>query len=59
MIKNPPGRPRENLSKKPIAKRVLALKAKGLSFSQIGEKIGATKQWAHYVHSRCIAEKDT
>lgn len=56
MKHKPPGRPVENMSAKPIAKRVMALKAKGLSFSQIGAKLGTTKQWAHYVHTRVCKE---
>ena len=50
------GRPREAMRQKPYGKRVLALRAKGLSFSQIGEKLNFSPQRAHAIHTRCMAE---
>lgn len=50
--KRTPGRPKEKMSVKPIAQKVVALKMKGLSFSQIGRKLGISKQRAHQVYIR-------
>ena len=41
---------------KPIGKRVLRLREKGLSFSEIGEKLNVSKQRAQSIHARCVAE---
>jgi DNA-directed RNA polymerase sigma subunit (sigma70/sigma32) len=51
------GRPREAMLDKPVAKRVAALKAKGWTFSEIGEKLGVSKQRAHAIHARMLSEQ--
>lgn len=53
----PAGRPLETMSTKPMGKRVMALKAKGLSFSQIGVKLGISKQRAHQIAIRIHNER--
>lgn len=51
------GRPRETMLEKPMGKRVLALRAKEMSFSQIGKKLKISKQRAQSIHARCLAEQ--
>lgn len=54
--KRGPGRPRERISDKPLGRRVAELRHKGLSFSEVGEKLGIHKQHAHQVYKRVMAE---
>jgi len=53
------GRPRETMLEKPMGKRVLSLRAKGLSFSQIGGKLKVSKQRAQSIYARCVGEGAT
>ena len=55
--KRPAGRPRENMSAKRIGKRVAALRKRGLSFGEIGKRLGVTRQYVFQVHHRVIAEQ--
>ncbi len=59
MKTKPAGRPRESMTQKALGKRVMALKAKGLNFSQIGKRLKFTRQRAHAIHTRCVAEGRT
>ncbi len=59
MKANPSGRPTESMREKPIGKTVMALRAKGLNFTQIGARIGRTRQHAHQIHTRCVAEQSS
>lgn len=53
----PNGRPREEMSAKKLGKRVLALKAKGLSFGAVGKRMGFSRQRAHAIYTRILAEQ--
>jgi len=55
--KRPPGRPRENMSAKTIGRRVARLRGKGMTFGQIGKKLGVSRQYAFQVHHRVLAEQ--
>ena len=51
------GRPRELMSKKRIGKRVRTLRKAGLSFGQIGKALGVSRQRAHSIYQRVLAEQ--
>jgi len=56
MEKNPVGRPREVMSKKRIGKRVRTLRKAGLSFGKIGRALSISRQRAHWIYRRVLAE---
>lgn len=56
--KRGPGRPREIIGEKAVPRRVMALRAKGLSFGQIAKRIGFSKARAQQIHSRVLAEQN-
>ncbi len=53
------GRPVERISKKPLGKRVGALRRKGLTYREIGAILGFSKQRAHHICQRILAEQRT
>jgi len=50
------GRPREVMSKKRIGKRVRTLRKAGLSFGKIGRALSISRQRAHWIYRRVLAE---